>query len=186
MDNFQSASLKDNPSPVPEDNSTVKKEKSNTFFKIIDRINQGSAVLAGISLLSMMVLIVFNAIKRLYSDPVSGTVEIVGWLSAVIIIFSLGYTQLHKKHVYIDLVHKKFPLFIKRIVHILVNAVSIIFFIIAGWQIVLHGLDLMNDGIISETMRIPFYPVVLFCSIGFIGLVLVLIKETILVWKGEA
>lgn len=167
-----------------DNESVFKSEKnSNLFYRLIDRFNQISAVLAGISLVLMMTLIVFNAVRRLYSAPIAGTVEIVSWLAAVTFIFSLGYAQLHKRHVYIDLFIKKLPPLTQRCIHTIVNVLSIAFFMIAVWQMTLHGIDLMNKGIVSETMRISFYPIVTFCSIGFLGLLMALIKETILIWR---
>ncbi|WP_221563131.1 TRAP transporter small permease [Alkalihalobacillus sp. TS-13] len=159
-------------------------EKASVFFRIIDRLNQGSAVLAGTTLLMMILLVVFNSIKRLFSDPIAGTVELVSWLGAVTTIFSLGYAQLHKGHVFIDLLYKKFPKAVQQLLHTFMNLVSIAFFSIAGWQIALYGINLMENGVVSPTMRVSFYPIVIFCSLGFLGLLLALIKETIIIWKG--
>ncbi|GIN93857.1 hypothetical protein J6TS1_39010 [Siminovitchia terrae] len=158
--------------------------KPNIFFRITDSLNQGLAFIAGLSLICMMLLVVFNSIKRLFSDPISGTVELVSWLGAMTAVFSLGYAQLHKGHVFIDLLIVKFPSGLQKLTHSMVNVISILFFAMAGWQITLYGMGLKQSGVVSETMQVAFYPLVILCSIGFFSLVLALIKETIEVWRG--
>lgn len=158
---------------------------SNLFFRMIDYLNQGLAYIAGLALICMMLLVVLNAIKRLYSDPISGTVEIVSWLGAITGVFALGYTQLSKGHVFIDLLLEKFPSYLQKAVHTFVNILSGLFFLMAAWQIVLYGLGLKNNGIVSETIQFAFYPLVILCSLGFFSLFLAIVKETILIWKEE-
>lgn len=186
MENKPLAQLDPEIPQVTQKVSVKNEERSNIFFKLIDRINQVSAILAGTSLLVMILLVVFNAIKRLFSDPIAGTVELVSWLGAMTTIFSLGYAQLYKGHVYIDLLFKKLPLRLQQVLHTTLNIISIGFFSMAGWQITMYGLNLMENGVVSTTMRISFYPIVIFCSLGFLGLLLALIKETVLIWKGGA
>lgn len=186
MENKPLAQLDPEIPQVTQKVSIKKEERSNIFFKLIDRINQWSAILAGTTLLIMILLVVFNAVKRLFSDPIAGTVEMVSWLGAVTTIFSLGYAQLYKGHVYIDLLFNKLPLIFQQVFHTFINIISIGFFSMAGWQIALYGLGLMENGVVSTTMRISFYPIVIFCSLGFLGLLLAIIKETVLIWRGES
>ncbi|PID01767.1 C4-dicarboxylate ABC transporter permease [Sporosarcina sp. P2] len=156
---------------------------SNLFFKTTDYLNRFLAVIAGMALMLMMLLIVFNSIKRMYSDPIAGTVEIVSWLGAITGIFALGYTQLNKGHVYIDMLVDKFPSMLRRIIHTVMNVLSASFFLVAAWQLLLFGLNLGSNGVVSQTIQFSFYPIVILSSIGFIGLVLAIVKETILIWK---
>lgn len=160
-------------------------EKSNLFFKFVNYSNQISIIIAGIFLTSMMFLIVFNAIKRAYSSPIMGITEIVSWFAAITIIFSIGYTQLHKGHVSIDLLLLKLPLTIQKYVHSVINVISILFFSLAVYLLITYGFSLKENNVVSETLQFSYYPIVLICSIGFITLVLSLIKETIMVWKEQ-
>src|SRR5690625_5443161 len=101
----------------------------------------------------MIALIVFNAIKRLFSDPFSGTVEVVGWLAAITSTFSLGYAQLHKAHVYIDLLFEKFPEMLQKIVYTIMVAGSVIFFTLVVYYLFQHGLLMKRNGTLSETLQ---------------------------------
>ena len=119
-----------------------------------------------------MLLVVFNAVKRIFSDPIAGTVEIVSWLGAITGVFALGFTQLNKGHVYIDMLLEKFPAPGHKLIHTFMNVVSIVFFLIAVWQISLYGISLRSNGVVSQTIQLSFYPIVILCSLGFFGLVL--------------
>lgn len=184
MDRDQSIPVVEDQVKVNVSDPTAKKSKSTPlFFKVIDRMNEVMAWFAGIAVVLLMLLIVFNSIKRIFSDPFSGTVEVATWLGAISGIFALGYAQLHKGHVFIDLLINLFPKMVSKIIHTLMNLISIWFFLVAGWLLFQHGLNMMGNGVVSETLRVPFYPIVQLCSLGFIGLVLAIIKETILIWK---
>lgn len=187
MENKQAISLEEEKSqPLDLEETANLESESNVFFKMIDRLNQGLAILAGLALVCMMLLVVFNAVKRLYSDPIAGTVELVSWLGAITAVFSLGYAQLHRGHVYIDLLVNKLPNRSQKIIHSFMNVLSMGFFLIAAWQIVSYGLDLMNSGVVSETIQVAFYPLVILCSVGFFSLVMAILKETILIWREVA
>ncbi|AXI00220.1 TRAP transporter small permease [Sporosarcina sp. PTS2304] len=175
--NIESASL------IEHDYEETPTSSSNVFFKFTDYLNQFLAIIAGTALLLMMLLIVFNSIKRIFSDPISGTVEIVSWLGAITGIFALGYTQLNKGHVYIDMVLEKFPRLAQKTIHTCMNVLSAVFFSLAAWQLFLFGLKLQSDGIVSQTIQFSFYPLVILSSIGFIGLVLAILKEIVMIWK---
>ncbi len=157
--------------------------KSNIFFKLIEFSNKLLVVIAGFSLMSMMLLIVFNSIKRMFSSPIVGTTELVGLFAAITILFSIGHTQIDKGHVYIDLLVVKLPLAVQNYIHSIVNIVSILFFGIATWLLIMYGFSLKENNVISETLQLPYYPIVLICSLGYLNLSLILIKETVLIWK---
>jgi len=184
MDRDQSIPVGDEHVKVNVYSQTTKKSKStHIFFTVIDRMNEAMAWFAGIAVVLLMLLIVFNSIKRMFSDPFSGTVEVATWLGAISGIFALGYAQLHKGHVFIDLLINILPKMVSKMIHTVMNLVSIWFFLVAGWLLFQHGVNMMGNGVVSETLRIPFYPIVQLCSLGFIGLVLAIIKETIFIWK---
>ena len=73
--------------------------------RLVNRgVNGVLAALASISLLAMMLLIVGNMFRRTVAAPFPGAFEVVGWLAAITAALALGYTQLHKGHVDIDIV----------------------------------------------------------------------------------
>ncbi|QOY34607.1 TRAP transporter small permease [Anaerobacillus isosaccharinicus] len=153
--------------------------KKTLFDQFVVKLSQTFACISGSSLVAMMLLIVFNAIKRTVSTPFVGTTEIVGWLAAITFSFGLAYTQLHRGHVDIDLLVKKLPQRFEKALKILFLSISISFFTMVVWQLIQFGLTLMNNNNLSQTLRIIFYPFVFITSIGFMAFVFVLVNQFI-------
>ena len=97
--------------------------KNITAIEKLDKfnlyLNNFLATMAGISLFSMMFLIVGNSIVRKFYVPFIGTVEVVGWLAALTTAFAVGHTQRYKGHVVLDLLMEKCPLKIQAVVSVI-------------------------------------------------------------------
>lgn len=169
----------DRPATEVAQTAVQKTKRLRVLEQIVSLINIGLAWIAGLSLVLMILLIVFNGIKRVFSAPFSGTTEVAGWLGAIAISFALGYTQLHHGHVDIDLLVQKFPKRLQKFVSIVVTLASLLFFMVVGWQLIQYGFSLMEGNNVSQTLRISFYPLVCLTSLGFFGLTLALFKDLV-------
>lgn len=159
-------------------------KKMNALERFNYRVSQLFAVISGTAVLAMMLLIVTNGIKRTFSDPIMGTTEIVGWLAAISISFALGYTQIHRGHVDIDLLVIKFPEMVQKALRIIVSFLSLGFFAIVGWQMIQYAFTLSSNNNVSQTLGVIFYPFVILSAIGFIVFVFVLLNDFIMELKG--
>ena len=148
------------------------------------RVSQLFAWISGSAVMAMMLLIVINGIKRFFSTPILGTTEIVGWLAAIAISFALGYTQIHRGHVEIDLLVVKFPEGIQKALRIVVAFVSLSFFSIVGWQLFQYAINLSANQNVSQTLGIIYYPFVFLSALGFLVFVFVLLTDLIAEIKG--
>ncbi len=86
--------------------------------------------------------------------PFSGTTEVVGWLGALSSAFGLGYTQIHRGYVEIDVLVQYFPRGVQQVLKMIILFVSTTFFAVVSWQIALYGMNVARNGNLSETMRI--------------------------------
>lgn len=163
------------------ENKAVKKGALETFAL---RVSQLFAWISGSAVMAMMLLIVINGIKRFFSTPILGTTEIVGWLAAISISFALGYTQIHRGHVEIDLLVVKFPEGIQKALRIVVAFVSLSFFSIVGWQLFQYAINLSGNQNVSQTLGIIYYPFVFLSGLGFLVFVFVLLTDLIAEIKG--
>ena len=97
------------------------------YEKFTLKVSQAFAWISGAAVIVMMLLIVANGIIRAFSTPILGTTEIVGWLAAISVSFALGYTQIHRGHVDIDLLVIKFPKGLQKALRIIVAFLSLVF-----------------------------------------------------------
>lgn len=156
----------------------------NRFEKFTLRLSQLFAGISGAAVLAMMLLIVANGIKRAFSTPILGTTEMAGWLAAISVSFALGYTQIHRGHVDIDLLVMKFPQIVQKALRIIVSFLSLAFFSIVGWQLFQYAITLSQNHNVSQTLGIVYYPFVVLTALGFAVFVLVLLKDLLFEIKG--
>jgi len=148
---------------------------------ILDRINRYINLvlmgIAGLFLVAMVVLTCANVFLRLVWIPVSGTFELMGYFGAVLTAFAMGYTQLKKGYIAVDIVVTGFS---KKIRNFL-NAVNAIicsgFFVLVTWQISKYAANLSETGEVTETLQIIYYPFTYAVSVGCGALALVYFIE---------
>lgn len=149
-------------------------------------LNRGLAWLAAGSLLLMVFLVVGNALARVVYQPFTGTVEVVGWLTAVTIGFGLGYTQVHRGYVEIDALVERLPRGVQRAIRRGVLCVSMAFFALVAWQVAIYGCATLKNGNLSETLWLPYYPLIFLLALGFAGLTLAILVDLLEEFHGGA
>jgi len=163
----------------------MRNENNLTVNKIVALFNQGLAWLAGFALILMLMIVVGNALIRIVYRPFPGTPEIVGWLAAITTSFALGYTQMNKGNVALDMVTNKLSLRAQKTLEAVFALCCALFFAIAGWKIVGYGLTLKDSSYLSETLRVAYYPFLFIISFGFLGLTLTLLLEFVGLVEGD-
>jgi TRAP-type C4-dicarboxylate transport system permease small subunit len=139
--------------------------------------NRMLAVGAGLTLIAMMLVTVADMVLRVLDRPLAGTYEIIGWLAAVSTAFALGYTQLHRGHVSINLAVVRLGPKTRTALECLVQFVSLLLFGFAAWRITLYAAVLQESGSLSETLKIIVYPWVYAVALGAAGLALALLVD---------
>lgn len=157
----------------------------NSLDKGVTSFNHGLAWLGGLALTLLLAIVVGNALIRVFYRPFPGTTELVGWLAAITTSFAMGYTQMNKGNVALNMVTKRFPLRVQKVLEGIFSLCTALFFGMAGWKIVSYGFTLKDKGYLSETLRMPYYPFLFIISLGFFGLTLTLLLELIRLVEGD-
>jgi len=144
---------------------------------LVALVNRALAAIAGLALIAMMLLTVADMVLRAFGHPIAGSYEIIGWLSAVAMALALGYTQLHKGHVAIDLVVERLRPRTRAVVQALVTLASLLLFVAVAWYVASYGVVLHRSGSLSETLKAIVYPWVYAVAIGCGGLALALLAD---------
>ncbi|EGB16048.1 tripartite ATP-independent periplasmic transporter, DctQ component, putative [Pseudodesulfovibrio mercurii] len=154
------------------------------MMQFLDRASElvarALAVLAGLFLISMMLLACANMVLRsVFGMPVQGTFELMGFLGAVVAAFSLAFAQRRKAHVSVGILLARFPAWFRRLADASTNALSCGFFLLAGVETWKWALFLVQTGEVSETLQIVFHPFVFASAAGCIALAFVLAVDTL-------
>ena len=151
----------------------------NKLDRIHHFINRFFLIVAGISILCIMVLGAANVILRLFKIPFSGTYEMVGFFGSILVAFTLSETQRCKDHVMVDFISRKFSMKTIKWLDIFQYSLSIVFFALITGKLFFYGIDTWQSGEMSETLKIAYYPFILSVSLGFALLCFTLVIDLI-------
>ncbi|MDI5935922.1 TRAP transporter small permease [Halomonas kalidii] len=135
--------------------------------------------LAGTALLAMMLLVVTNIVMRQFASSFGGTTEVVGWLTAVVVAFSLAYAQATKAHIELDMLVARMPQRLQRFVQTLVAVASLLFFAMVAFKLWEYGILAMQRGTVSQSLRLAIYPIIYMVAFGFTAFCLVLLVDVL-------
>jgi TRAP-type C4-dicarboxylate transport system permease small subunit len=96
-----------------------------------------------------------------------------GYFGAVVMAFALGYTQMQRGHIAVDIVVLGFPKRAQRVLNGINSLLCMAFFAIASWQIARYATTLWRTGEVTETLRIIYYPFTYAVALGCATLSLV-------------
>jgi TRAP-type transport system small permease protein len=146
--------------------------------KVITIVTGILTVIAATALTLMMFLTAADvACRYFFNSPISGAMELVEYLMAIIVPFSIAYCALQKSHVAVDLIVDHFPKYLQRFCHFLVTIPSIGFVLLISWQNYLSIFDSYDSNLTSAVLLIPAYPFFIPVAIGtFVFAVVMLVQ----------
>jgi len=143
-------------------------------------LNQAFVWIAGCFLALMIFLTCANIFLRIFWKPIIGTFELMGYFGAVLTAFALGYTQIKRGHIAVDIVVLGFSKKTQRFLSGINYFICMIFFAIVTWQITKYATTLMKTGEITETLRIIYYPFTYGVALGCAALSLVFFTDLLI------
>jgi TRAP-type C4-dicarboxylate transport system permease small subunit len=142
--------------------------------------------IAGLCLAAMILMTCANIFLRAVWTPLKGTYELMGYFGAVVTAFALGYSQMKKAHIAVDVLVNLFTPKTQLILQGINCLICAIFFSIASWQISRYATTLWKTGEVSETLLIVYYPFAYAVAGGCLLVALVMLVEFLkLVFKGQ-
>lgn len=149
----------------------------------LDRFNAWVSYLmlavAGLALLGVVGLVFTNIVMRQLQGSITGVAEMVGWMTAIIISFSLPYAQRQKAHIDLDVVTSHLPTRLQRIVYVMGSALALVFFIMVAYKVCGYGLTVMNRDSLSPTLRVPYHGFIFAVSLGLVAFCLTLLADVL-------
>jgi len=133
--------------------------------------------ISGCLLLAVTILTCSNVFLRMFGRPIPGTFELMGYLSAVLTAFALGYTQVRRGHIAVDVLVLRFPKRMRNFLNMINYFICMIFFGFVAWQIAEYAATLRQTGELSETLRIIYYPFTYGVALGCFVLSLVFLVD---------
>src|SRR5690554_1870347 len=150
------------------------------FTSLVDRISNLFDRVAGFCIIGAVLLVVTNVILRgLFNSPLLGVSEYVGFLTAVMIAFSLAYCAVQEGHIMIELLVKRLPRKVGAFLELLTNTLSFGFLLLLTTQLGRYAGLIRAKGQVSPTSEIAFYPFIYIMAIKFSLLALVVLVNSL-------
>ncbi|WP_298332022.1 TRAP transporter small permease [Haloactinopolyspora sp.] len=143
----------------------------------IDAVTDALAGAAGVALLLMVALTVGNIALRQIATPYHGTFELVGLLAVLVNGLALAAAQRSRTHVAVDLFMTRRPVRVQLVVGAIITTIAAVLFVLLTQQLVSYSLNLRDEGAVTESLRMPFWPMALALAVGVAGLALALVAD---------
>jgi len=158
--------------------------KISNFEKATYTLSNCLNWIGGAALVAMLVVIVADIIaSSVFSWPIPGGIEVVGFLSVVVIAFSIAHTQFLHGHIEVEFLFTHLPRTVRKITNGVIYFLGMGLFALLAWKSYEFGRVLQTSGEVSMTQEIPFYPFVYsiaFCSITVFLVLLVQGLKTVI------
>ncbi len=148
-----------------------------SFKKHVYALNGYLLKIAMLLTVLMMFVTVADVLGRYFVQPIPGVFELTRFALAVIVFTSLGWSQMHKVHIAIDLFVSRFPILWQNRIDVFNYTVVTITFILSCWQMLTYTMRLFNYSVVTTVLRVPIYPWVFISTIGVLLLALVLLCD---------
>ncbi|WP_171051760.1 TRAP transporter small permease [Alteribacter natronophilus] len=143
------------------------------FEKVIHEFSKGLHLVSQVILLGMMFIVTFDVIGRaFFSQPIRGTFELTELGLALVVFFSLSYTELSKEHISIDFIMEKFPQSVQYYFNIVINFLVMALMGLVAWQLWENSRRLMNANATTGDLRLPIYIFLMLAVVGTIAFML--------------
>jgi len=145
--------------------------------KVTQVLNQVLIWIGGFFLGIMIFLTCANIFLRLVWAPIIGTYELMGYFGAIITAFALGYAQIKRTHIAVDILVLRFSKNTQRILNSINYFICMVFFAIVTWQVAKYATTLCRTGEVTETLRVIYYPFIYGVALGCVLLSLVFFTD---------
>lgn len=146
------------------------------FTKSIEKLSTQMDKVAGFCVMGVMVLVVSNILlRKIFKQPILGTYELVGYITALAVSLSLANCAFQKGHIALDYIVNKFPDKVRNSTNLALNFISLCFWSLSTWHLAKYAHILFSNGVVSPTAQMPVYPIVLLIGLGLVGLSLVIL-----------
>jgi TRAP-type C4-dicarboxylate transport system permease small subunit len=118
---------------------------------------RGMHLAGGAALAGMMLVTVADVVLRSFKNPITGTYELVGFLGAAAIGFSLPQTSLDKGQVLMDFLTRRLPAGAARSLNALTRVTGSSLFALIAWNLFAMGSSLRQSGDETPLLHLPHF-----------------------------
>jgi TRAP-type C4-dicarboxylate transport system permease small subunit len=158
----------------------AQQQKQSRFRSIVMGISKGMVVISCITIAAMMFISTADVAGRyFFKHPISGSWELVSYAFIICGALAIGYTQLIKGHIVINIISDRLKPRPQAILYIISNIFCIVGSALVVWQGWLRMIDYVHAtrGGVTATLSMPIWPFMLIFVLGFFWLLIVFLID---------
>lgn len=154
-------------------------------MKYVVKIAKLTQIIAGSFLLIMFLVTLAEVLFRFVWRPIAGSYELIAFLGGLVIGFSIPYTSQKDGHVRVDFLINRMTISRKAVMDTTTRVMAMLFFILAGSSLVYMGTDLRSSHEVSQTLKLPYYPVAFGLGFSFLIQAWQFLLDIVLIYGGS-
>jgi len=140
--------------------------------------------IAGAFIFLVMLLVVSNVLLRaIFGNPIKGTYEVVGLLTAVAVGLGLSYCAYQNGHIAVSFIMDRLPKKVQGTIDCVTDFIAFGFWGVAVWYLIKYADTMRHNGLVTATSEIPIYPFVYVIAVGFFALCLIIVNKRLVIIK---
>jgi TRAP-type C4-dicarboxylate transport system permease small subunit len=155
------------------------------FSRLVSRLSAYMSVVAGTTLVLVMLLVVVDVTMRYFGHPITGVYDLVALGGSIIIGFSVPYAADKRVHVFMEMVQQAHNRTLKRGLDVLTRMMAVGISLLIGWNLMKLGSAYLLKGEVSLTIQIVYYPVAYGLGVCFFVQTLVYVAQIFQVFSGD-
>lgn len=145
--------------------------------RLVSRLSQFMGVIAGTTLVFVMLLTVLDVILRYFGYPIIGVYDLVALGGGIVIGFSMPLAAERKVHVFMEMALQANSRTGKRVLRLVTRLIVFGISFLVAWNLIRLGLGFRETGEVSLTIKIVYYPIALGLGVCFFIQMLVILVE---------
>jgi TRAP-type C4-dicarboxylate transport system permease small subunit len=129
------------------------------FKKLVMKLNGFMSVIAGVTLVLVMLLTVLDVTLRYFGHPITGVYDLVALGGAVIIGFTIPYAAERKIHVFMEMAQQMQSRTVRQTLYAFTRLIALSISFVIAWNLVKLGTGFRETGEASLTVQIAYYPI---------------------------
>lgn len=114
---------------------------------------------------------------KLFLRPVPGSLDMMMLAQLIAVSFAAGAALLQRRHVAVDFFVARLPRRARAVLESTVSLACLIFFAIAAWRLLAHGLELQRSREVTATAAIALAPFAYAAALAMVPVCLVLLQQ---------
>jgi len=145
--------------------------------RLVSRLSQFMGVIAGTTLVFVMLLTVLDVILRYFGYPIIGVYDLVALGGGIIIGFSMPLAAERKVHVFMEMALQANSRTAQRVLSLVTRLIVFGISFLVAWNLIRLGLGFRETGEVSLTIQIVYYPIAIGLGVCFFIQMLVVLVE---------